>query len=188
MTSNPAIGLALSGGAVRGIGEKFSTNAVTGTGSLAIPIPVTPARGLQPELSLAYDSGAGNGVFGAGWRVAVPSITRKTDKGLPRYEDDNESDVYLLSGAEDLVPVLEADGSRTKDETSAPGFTIHPYRPRIEGLFAKIERWTNQLTGEIHWRSISKDNVTTLYGRDNSSRVFDPADPDPTSKGMLYSL
>jgi len=47
--------------------------------------------------------------------------------------------------------------------------------PRIEGLFARIERWTNQATGEIHWRSISKDNITTLYGKDNKSRIFDPA-------------
>src|SRR2546429_5377847 len=48
------------------------------------------------------------------------------------------------------------------------------YRPRIEGLFARIERWTDMQTGEIHWRSISKDNVTTLYGKDNNSRIFDP--------------
>ena len=41
----------------------------------------TPVMG---PLSLAYDSGAGNGPFGFGWRLSLPSITRKTDKGLPR--------------------------------------------------------------------------------------------------------
>ncbi|WP_366836081.1 SpvB/TcaC N-terminal domain-containing protein [Nitrosomonas sp.] len=41
-----------------------------------------------------------------------PAITRKTDKGLPRYNDADESDVFILSGAEDLVPVLNPDGSR----------------------------------------------------------------------------
>ncbi len=30
-------------------------------------------------------------------------------------------------------------------------------------------------TGEIHWRSINRDNITTLYGKDNKSRIFDPA-------------
>src|ERR1043165_5109162 len=69
--------LPTGGGAMRGIGEKFSANAANGTGSLSVPIAVTPARGLQPELALSYDSGASNGVFGAGWRLSVPSITRK---------------------------------------------------------------------------------------------------------------
>ena len=76
-------------------------------------------------------------------------MSRKTDKGLPEYRDAEESDVYLLSGSEDLVPLLQSDGTRFKDDTSAPGYVIHRYRPRIEGLFARIERWTKVATGEI---------------------------------------
>ena len=30
---------------------------------------------------------------------------------------------------------------------------------------------------DVHWRSISKDNILTLYGRDVNSRVADPEDP-----------
>ena len=41
------------------------------------------------------------------------------------------------------MPVLRADGTRFQDDTSAPGFVIHRYRPRVEGLFARIERWTS---------------------------------------------
>ncbi len=40
-----------------------------------------------------------------------------------------------------------------------------------------IERWTNVTTGEIHWRSITKDNITTWYGKTEESRIADPADP-----------
>src|SRR5262245_54696574 len=79
--------LPTGGGAIRGIGEKFSTTSATGTGALSIPLPLTPARGFQPELSLQYDSGSGNGVFGAGWRLSVPNITRKTDQQLPTYAE-----------------------------------------------------------------------------------------------------
>ena len=53
-------------------------------------------------MSLSYDSGRGNGPFGFGWALTLPSITRKTDKGLPRYADAEESDMFLLSDAEDL--------------------------------------------------------------------------------------
>lgn len=109
------------------------------------------------------------------------------DGGRPQYDDAGESDVYVLSGAEDLVPCLEEDGSRSKDDVSAPGFTIHRYRPWIEGLLARIERSTNKATGKIHWRSITRENVTTLYGRDNNSRIFDPLDPDPAHPTRVFS-
>ncbi len=164
------------------MGEKFAANPVTGTGSLSIPISVSPGRaGFGPQLSLGYDSAAGNGPFGFGWSLSIPAITRKTDKGLPRYHDADESDVFLLSGAEDLVPLLDPNGARAEDTTTAPGYTIQRYRPRIEGLFARIERWTrrsgDERDGEVHWRSISRDNVQTMYGRDENSRIADPTDP-----------
>ncbi|MBI3798460.1 MAG: toxin [Deltaproteobacteria bacterium] len=184
----PSISLPKGGGAIRGIGEKFAANPVTGTGSMTVPIVTSPGRsGFGPQLSLSYDSGSGNGPFGFGWTLSIPAISRRTDKGLPQYRDADESDVYILSGAEDLVPVLQPDGTRFKDDTTAPGYTIHRYRPRIEGLFARIERWTNVATGEIHWRSITRDNVTTLYGKDNNSRIFDPADPVPAHPTRIFN-
>src|SRR5215510_5509824 len=132
--SAPTISLPKSGGAIRGMGEKFAANPVTGTGSMSVPIATSPGRsGFGPQLSLSYDSGSGNGPFGFGWSLSLPAISRKTDKGLPQYQDAQESDVYVLSGAEDLVPVLEADGKRFGDDATAPGFVVHRYRPRIEG-------------------------------------------------------
>jgi len=171
-----AVSLPKGGGAIKGMGEKFAANPVTGTGSMTVPIAVSPGRsGFAPQLSLAYDSGAGNGIFGLGWNLSLPSITRKTDKGLPRYWDTEESDVFILSGAEDLVPVLNAEGAIA--ETVREGYRIRQYRPRIEGLFARIERWTAVDSGETHWRSISKDNVTTLYGKTTESRIADSDAP-----------
>src|SRR5262249_53914244 len=34
-------------------------------------------------------------------------------------------------------------------------------------------RWTRKSDGDIHWRSFSKDNVLTVYGRDEASRIVD---------------
>lgn len=203
-TAAPAINLPKGGGAIRSIGEKFAANPVTGTGSMSVPIATSPGRaGFGPELSLSYDSAAGNGPFGLGWNLALPSITRKTDKGLPQYDDAQESDVFLLSGAEDLVPVFrqDPDGSwvsqhpgferdgeqyRARDaagelvihEEEIDGYRVRRYRPRIEGLFARIERWSRaDAPADVHWRSISKDNILTLYGQDENSRIADPLDP-----------
>jgi RHS repeat-associated protein len=207
LVAPPAVTLPKGGGAIKGIGEKFAANPVTGTGSMTVPIATSPGRsGFGPQLSLSYDSGAGNGPFGFGWSLSLPSITRKTDKGLPRYEDATESDVFILSGAEDLVPVLvqkkpgEWIPESLPDRTvSGKTYAIKRYRPRIEGLFARIERWTNVAdAADVHWRSISKDNILTLYGKDAKSRIFDPEDPrrifswlicetrDDKGNGVLY--
>ena len=190
--SAPSLSLPKGGGAIHGIGEKFGVNAATGTGSLSVPLALSPGRsGFTPQLSLSYDSGAGNGPFGLGWSLSLPSITRKTDKGLPRYEDAEDSDVFMISNAEDLVPTLvDEDGQwhhqPTERTVDGVEYRIDGFRPRIEGLFARIELWTNLRTGDSHWRTISPDNVTTLYGQDNNSRIFDPTDPDPEHPRRIF--
>lgn len=108
----PAVSLPKGGGAIRGIGEKFGANPVTGTGSI-------------------------------------------TDRGVPRYGED-PADTFVLSGAEDLVEYLgrtAGDRQPEPDPRHEAGisYTVRRYRPRIEGLFARIERWTETATGDVHW-------------------------------------
>jgi len=153
----PAITLPKGGGAIRGIGEKFAANPVTGTGATSVPLAVSPGRsGFGPEISLSYDSGAGNAPYGFGWSLNLPQITRKTDKGLPQYNDAEGSDVFVLSGAEDLVPAFkkDSDGNWVRDsrgefvlhEDDQDGYRVRRYRPRVEGLFSRIEGWTRSGT------------------------------------------
>lgn len=184
----PKLELPKGGGAARGIGEKFQANPVTGTASLAIPLPLPEGRsGFGPKLSLSYDSGAGNGPFGMGWSLAVPMVQRKTDRGLPLYRDKStadgpeDSDTFMLSDAEDLVPYLEEDEGQWGDRTAtwtdgATTWDIRWYRPRVEGAFARIERWRRQSDGDLHWRTLSRDNVRRVYGRSASARLADPDD------------
>ena len=136
----PAIALPKGGGALRGMGEKFAANPVMGSGALTVPLPTSPGRaGFGPQLSLSYDSNAGNGPFGFGWSLNIPALTRKTAQGLPQYVDAEESDTFILSGTEDLVPLLiEQNGRWTRDlSTSAlygHQYSVQRYHPRIEGL------------------------------------------------------
>jgi hypothetical protein len=192
--TGPTISLPKGGGAIRGIGEKFAANPVTGTGSISVPIATSPGRsGFGPQLSLSYDSSAGNGLFGFGWGLSVPSIVRKTDKGLPQYFDIDDSDVFVLSGAEDLVPVLvrNARGNWERERLPArtvagASYRVDRYRPRIEGLFARIECWTDtDDPTEVFWRSISKDNITTWYGKTAASRIADPNEPSHIFSWMI---
>ena len=179
-TTAPVIELPKGGGALKGIDEKFSVNPSNGTSSFSFPLPFSPSRGPVPELVLNYNSGSGNGILGLGWSLSLSSIRRKTEQELPRYQDATDSDTYIFSGAEDLVPVIEKVGEKwkKKEQPDAGGkYTIRFYRPRIEGLFARIERWTKDSDGSIHWRVITKDNLTTIFGKDPAARIADPSDP-----------
>ncbi|MDM5177476.1 SpvB/TcaC N-terminal domain-containing protein [Massilia sp. DJPM01] len=136
--------------------EKFSPDLYTGTGNFSIPVPLPPGRnGFQPQLGLSFSTGHGNGAFGAGWSAGIPALSRKTSHGIPRYRDNAgassiKPDVFMLSGAEDLVPV---DGG-------APG--AQRYRPRTEGLFALIDRFHD--AGNDYWKVQTKDGLTSFYG------------------------
>ena len=187
-SSGAALSLPKGGGAVRSIGETFQANAFTGTGTFTIPIATSPGRGgFSPSLTLQYSSGNGNGPFGLGWNLGIPSVTRKTDKGLPRYNDD---DVFVISGAEDLVPV-EAGFPLGNGSTARGAYMVRQYRPRVEGLFACIERWTRTISvggvakRDEHWRVVSKDNITSLYGRTDNARFADPNNSEHVFQWLL---
>ncbi len=185
----PEISLPNGGGAIKGVDEKFSVNPATGSFSLALPLPFSPARGLTPNHTLAYSSGAGNSPFGLGWNLDLSAISRKTSAGLPQYDDTPGGDTYLLSDAEDLVPAFRKnpDGGFQKDveghyifdeRTSGDGLhRVQAYLPRVEGLFARIERWTHTETGRIRWRVITRENITSLYGWTDQAVIADPRDP-----------
>jgi hypothetical protein len=186
----PSVSLPKGGGAIKGIDEKFSVNAVNGTASFSIPLPFSPARGASPTLNLNYNSGAGNGIFGLGWTLGMASVKRKTDGELPRYLDAQDSDTYLFSEAEDLVPEfkkendgsfsMNAEGNYVIAEKDSPDglCTIRYYRPRTEGLFARIERWTENAGGIIKWRITTRDNLTTLFGWTFQARINEPGNPN----------
>jgi RHS repeat-associated protein len=143
-----SISLPKGGGALAGIGETFAPDLHTGTGNFTVPIALPAGRnGFQPRLALVYSTGHGNGPFGLGWAIDVPGVERRTSKGVPRYDDGR--DVFILSGAEDLVPVdLSAGETR--------------YRPRTEGLFARIRHI--HVGAESYWKVEGKDGLTSLYG------------------------
>lgn len=167
----PSINLPMGGGAVSGIGESFHADPFTGTGTFAIPIPVSQGRGTTPAPTLQYSSGYGNGPFGLGWRLNTASIARRTDKGIPRYIDD--TDIYLLSGYEELVPLGNLPVVRGS-------YQVSQYEPRVDGTGMRIELWRSRSAPrrDCFWRVISRRNETSIYGRTAAARIVNPDDAD----------
>jgi hypothetical protein len=182
------LSLPKGGGALRPIGEKSSASVVTGSVSAEIPLPVTAARGAGPAIGLGYDSGAGNGPFGLGWTLSVPSVTRKTERGLPTYDDDK--DTFIIAGAEELVPRLVEDNNAWIADTYSTvdelvSYDVTRYRPRTEGSFTRIERWRRTSDGDVHWRTLSAGNSWAYFGRTSASRIADPAHPSHVFTWLL---
>jgi hypothetical protein len=124
----PTISLPKGGGALKSIDETYTVNPASGTAAISLPLPLTPARGgTVPPVRLRYDSGSGNSIVGLGWSLDLPTIRRRTDKQLPRYRDE---DVFLLKGAEELVPASTWDGATWSDDAFTSGaYAIKRYRP-----------------------------------------------------------
>ncbi|MGE3289369.1 MAG: SpvB/TcaC N-terminal domain-containing protein [Dehalococcoidia bacterium] len=166
------ISLPSAGGAVRGLGEKFTPDPHTGTGNFTVPIPLPPGRnGFGPELALLYSTGGGGGPFGQGWSLSVPGVARRTDRGVPRYDDG--SDVFVLAGAEDLVAI--GGGA---------------FRPRTEGLFARIDHRSGG--PDDVWVVWGKDGLVSTYGTPGAAGadpavVADPDDPTRIFRWLLTS-
>ena len=180
----PAIEAPRGGGALRGTDERTDVSRATGAASVTVPIPVPAGRAaIDPSPTLTYSSSNDAGPFGLGWSLTASSIRRRTDTGVPRYIDglddrSADSDVFVLDG-EDLVPVVDGGVPRRVDRVvGGIDYRIATYQLRTEGDFVRAERWTDLAADRSHWRTISADNVATLYGIDDSSRISNPEAPE----------
>ena len=148
------ISLPKGGGALHGLGETFSPDLHTGTGNFTVPIALPPGRnGFQPQLNLVYSTGNGDSPFGLGWNLSIPGVTRKTSKGIPRYDD-------------------EARGSRSATPHSLPGLRIRP-GGRVGSARYGLDRgqkdylrasYVIAMQATTIGKSSSKDGLVSLYG------------------------
>lgn len=174
---SPGVSWPASGGAIRGIDDSFSAGGATGAGSISLPLPMATTRtGGSPPLSLTYSTGGSAGAFGFGWSLIVPAVRRVTSRGVPRYSDGPEPDVFVLPDGNELVPKRLADGDLIRRVTDTHEIT--EYLPRTLGGWDRIERWRALGDGRLHWRIISSDNVVSVFGATGASCLADPAAPD----------
>ncbi|KAF5137043.1 Mono(ADP-ribosyl)transferase SpvB [Metarhizium anisopliae] len=138
---------------------------------------------VDPVLSLEYSSGAAgsSGVFGMGWRLAgVDSISRKTSRGVPTYDDDADADVFVHSALRDLV--LSDKPTGTID-----GHNVREYRARVEGQPTHLEQWRIIDRTDTFWRVTSSNNIVTIHGLSDGDRIFCQTGSGPSTKKKVFS-
>ncbi|NNB93038.1 hypothetical protein HI113_03820 [Corallococcus exiguus] len=174
-------------GKLTGYGETFSPNDFTGTASFTLPLTITPCVRSQPELALRYTSGEGRGPFGLGVSLDLPSFSRRTSQGIPRYEG---TDTFVYSGTQVLVPRYELTAdSWVRDErrelVDGHEYQVLGYRPRVEGDFTRIEHWVDERTRRSFWKTLDSRNQTSLFGVTGDAQVHDPDDPSRIFQWLL---
>jgi len=142
------------------------TLPIEGTGSVAgnsgaftysIPIEVPPGRhGLTPQLSLVYNSSAGNGFLGVGWDLPIGYVMRSTKYGVDYAcnpaTSPNPCFVFMMGGASsELIPRTD--------------WCPDCYGAKIEGAFMKF-RFVNG----AYWEVTDKSGTKYLLGQTASSR------------------
>ncbi|XAY07766.1 hypothetical protein DSM112329_04656 [Paraconexibacter sp. AEG42_29] len=76
----------------------------SGDAELTLPMSIPAGRGgVQPDLTLGYNSSGGPGWVGTGWDLDLGSIEVDTGFGVPRYDEDLETETYTLDG-DQLAP------------------------------------------------------------------------------------
>jgi insecticidal toxin complex protein TccC len=165
----PSLSLPKGGGAIQGLGETLSAGGVSGTASLSLPLPITGAGRATPALTLGYSSSVGNSPFGLGVELNVPSISRRTAKGVPRYTDADE---FIDASGEVLARVGEA----TARDLNEQDFHVTRFVPRVEDSFDRLEYWQSQDDAALaFWRVAAADGTQHLFGYTAAARLTDPA-------------
>lgn len=159
------------------IPHRLTVNSLTGATNLIVDVPVTPGRdGVQPTLSLGYQSSAGNSSYGVGWSLGgLPSIRVSLKDGVPDHAGEEN---YVYEG-EELVPWRIRNGVGWVPRIIDRGdYWVHLFRSKIERSFLRFEKHIHKHTLKVHWRLRDRRNVVFVFGSDErgNSRIADPAD------------
>ncbi|MBW9335373.1 hypothetical protein FEE59_17830 [Herbaspirillum sp. RU 5E] len=143
---------------------QFQVNA-GGAAAYSLQIDVSPGSGgMQPKLSLNYNSQSGNGLLGLGWGLGgIGNITRCArtiaQDGIRGGVNYDQNDRFCLDG-ERLIAVNGRDGA---DGTE--------YRTERES-FARIVSYGTAGNGPAWFKVWTKAGQTMEYGRENDSKVI----------------
>ena len=135
-----------------------------GSANLQYAFEMPPARnGMAPSLGISYNSDGGNGWLGHGWDLSVPSITLDTRWGVPRYNTEEETETYSLSGS--MLSTMDDNGAMS---VAHRGDRIarkadRQFYTRQGGDFSRIIR-KGDSPANYYWEVTDKQGVVYTYG------------------------
>ncbi|MDE0002129.1 MAG: FG-GAP-like repeat-containing protein, partial [Rhodospirillaceae bacterium] len=129
-----------------------------------IPIQVPPGTaGMEPELSLRYDSHARNGLLGVGWRLS--GISRITRCRATEVNDDYSGGISFDSNDRFCL-----DGQRLIAVSGTYGANNTEYRTEVDRI-RKVVSYGTAGSGPQYFKVWNKNGHVTEYGNTADSRI-----------------
>ena len=150
----------------------------SGAGTYTIPIQISPGTaGMQPNLSLTYNSQGGNGLAGVGWSLSGLSAIHRCPATL--VQDGFKGGVKF-----DANDRFCLDGQRLKVIAGANGGDRAEYRTEKES-FSRIRSYGVCGSGPCAWTVETKSGITMEFGNTNDSRVEAASQPIGTPRAVV---
>ncbi len=143
------------GGVVGSIPVNFNVSP-TGAATYTVPIECPAGvKGMQPNISLVYNSQSGNGIAGWGWNIGGLSMISRVPKNI--YHDGQAGGFDWTSSGS-----FAFDGNRLfeyKDWTDSV-----EYKCEVE-TYSVIRGYNIGKAGPEHFKVFTKDGRTLFYGK-----------------------
>ena len=152
-----------------------------GTATLSYPFEVPAGRNdIGVSAGLQYSSEGGSSFVGYGWSFPVQSIDIETRWGVPRFEDQYESESYLLMGQQLSDRLYRRTDSLARQADKQ-------FYPMTEGGFSRIIRKGNS-PKNYYWEVTGKDGTVYSYGG-HGGHVSDATSlTDPKGNRIKWAL
>lgn len=140
----------------------------TGAATYTIPIKVPPGvNGMEPKLSLVYNSQSGNGILGYGWGLSGLSAINRSGRDV--FHDRvckpiewNNNDQFYMDGSK----LYSVDGEHGNHNTV--------YTTEQEVGTRVTQQWMYHQTNSPSWFSAqTKEGTIMHYGELGNARLFD---------------
>ncbi|HSN98095.1 MAG TPA: FG-GAP-like repeat-containing protein, partial [Candidatus Nanopelagicales bacterium] len=143
-----------------------------GEATYSMPLPVLPGRaGIEPSLSITYDSSAGEGPLGVGFTLSGLSAISRCPRNVAQDGEiapvrDDERDALCMDGRR-LLPVNHdpSQGQPREYRTFPDTFT------RITANFAESEGW-DAARGPRSLEAFTRSGLVLEYGTLSKGRVL----------------
>ncbi len=144
---------------------EFSVDA-SGSANYQVPIAVPPGTaGMQPSLTVSYNSRSGNGLLGVGWTLGGLSV-------ITRCPAKNVIDGFIDGVDFDNNDRFCIDGQRLIAVSGTYGANNVEYRTEVDG-FTKVISYDTDGTnnGPEYFIAQTKSGQTLEYGNTTDSRI-----------------
>lgn len=148
------------------VGATSGSFNVTPSGAAVYQIPIFTSpgtAGVQPNISIVYNSQGGNGTLGYGWNIAGLSAISRIPKTI--YNDGFNGGIEL-----DTTDRFTLNGNRLICTYGKYGTASSQYRTEIES-FVKVTAYNTAGTGPSYFIAETKNGTILEYGKTTDSRV-----------------